>query len=135
MRGLLTVLALLAPAAAPAQDWRMPQAEEAPFGDSLGGLLDNLLRQAQPELDQLGRDMEGLANRLAPALGDIATLVDDFRNYEAPQRLENGDILIRRKADAPPAPPIGDGLRDLTRPDPVLPDRAMPDPDAPEYEL
>ena len=31
-------------------------------------------------------------------------LMDDAKNYQAPERLENGDILIRRRADAPPPP-------------------------------
>lgn len=139
MRVILLALAMtLAAPELRAQDWQMPPADDAApeAGEGFGGLLDNLLRQAQPQLDQLGRDMEGLANQFAPALSDIAGLIDDFRNYESPERLENGDILIRRKADAPPPPPV-EGLRDLTRPpaDESGDKPPLTDPDAPEYEL
>jgi hypothetical protein len=31
-------------------------------------------------------------------------MIGDFQNYEAPVKLPNGDILIRRKPDAPVTP-------------------------------
>jgi len=88
---------------------------------------------AGPQVDDMARDLSGSVSRLAPALQDLAVLVDDFRNYQPPERLENGDIVIRRREGAPPPPPVGDGLRGLTTPDPspVLP----VDPDAPEIAL
>ena len=99
-------------------------------------LMDNLFDSVGPEMDQVGEGMSGIVARLAPALQDLAVLVDDIRNYQAPERLENGDILIRRNPDAPPPPPIGQNLRDLTRP----PSDADPAPlppvtDAPGIEL
>ena len=32
--------------------------------------------------------------------GQLLALIDDLRNYHAPEKLENGDILIRRKTPA-----------------------------------
>lgn len=76
-------------------------------------------KEAEPHLDKLGRDLGDTVNSLRPVLGDIGTLMDDVKNYQAPERLENGDILIRRRADAPPPPPVGDdALREMLRPAP-----------------
>jgi hypothetical protein len=41
-------------------------------------------------------------------------MIDDLSAYEMPERLPNGDILIRRRADAPP--PAG-GETDEASPD------------------
>jgi hypothetical protein len=44
------------------------------------------------------KDLEPMARELAALLGDV-------RNYDPPERLPNGDIIIRRKPGAPPPPP------------------------------
>lgn len=116
------ILAAL-PFTAFAQDetpWTPPPAEpemqnELPGGDAADGLgliergagmlLDNLLSDIGPELDQMGRDLSDGVREFAPMARDLAAQVDDLRNYEAPKRLANGDILIRRKAGAPPPRP------------------------------
>lgn len=68
-------------------------------------------------LDLLGQGMrlffEGLGNELEPALRDLAqqmepalrelmALIEDFDAYQMPEKLPNGDIIIRRKPDLPP---------------------------------
>jgi len=120
---LTAALALSLGAAAMAQDtpWQMPRAEEPPsteprpyeLPDSKPGLLDNffndLLSRAQPHLEGLARDMTGLMQDYQPVFEELSTLIDDLGNYELPpQRLPNGDIIIRRKADAPPPPPLNE---------------------------
>ena len=105
---------------ATAQD-STPDQGDADDGISLiqrgfGMLMQNLMRDIGPDLDRIGRDMSDSLSRFAPALEDLSVLIDDIGNYTAPERLDNGDIIIRRKADAPPPPPIGEGLRELTRP-------------------
>lgn len=56
--------------------------------------------------------MKGLAEEMEPALRDLSTavepaiaellgLIDDINAYDLPERLPNGDILIRRKPDHP----------------------------------
>lgn len=147
----LTLAAFLAPAllAAPvlfAQDdsdaWQPPLQDSAPeedgtdlIGRGMGLLMENFMRELEPGLDQLGQDMSGAFSNLSPVLKDLGVLIDDLRHYQAPERLENGDIIIRRRAEAPPAPPIGDDLRNFTtpedQPEPVVPR----DPDAPEINL
>lgn len=99
----------------------------------LGIIAENLWSELGPDLNRLGRDMGGALSDLAPVLEDLAVLVDDLGNYEVPERLANGDVLIRRKPGAPPPPPIGESLR----PDdsaPVAPDIPI-DPDQPEIPL
>lgn len=88
----------------------------------------NLMQDAAPQM----QDLSAALDRMAPVLQDLAVLVDDLENYHPPKRLENGDIIIRRRDDAPPAPPIGDSLRGLTQP----PTDDIPiDRDAPQIEL
>ncbi|MFV0473874.1 MAG: AAA+ family ATPase [Pikeienuella sp.] len=58
---------------------------------ALGEFAERMLRQ-------FGERMQPLADRLTE-------LIDDIDAYEAPERLPNGDIIIRRKPEArPPAP-------------------------------
>lgn len=59
------------------------------------------------------RDMKALADQfgpaIAPAVEKFLGLVDDMTNYEMPEMQPNGDILIRRKPDAPPVQPPAAG--------------------------
>lgn len=147
---LLTLVLVLSAQAAPAQDaapWTPPPADDsAPItpedqdpadliGRGLGLLMDNFLREIQPELDRFARDLPQAAGEMAPILRDLRLLIDDLRNYRPPQRLENGDIIIRRRPDAPPPPPL-ELLPPApeAQPSPDVP-RVPVDPDAPEIEL
>lgn len=85
------------------------------------------LRGLMQEMDPAIRELEGLAKELEPAFREFALVmgpalntlvetVDSFTYYEAPEILDNGDILIRRRPDAPPyeAPdPAGDAEIEL----------------------
>ncbi|SIP96708.1 hypothetical protein SAMN05421641_102139 [Paracoccus thiocyanatus] len=134
----------LAPAVL-AQGYEPPLADKPPpavgsddgLEQGLDSFMRNLLDRAAPHLDRLGRDMGDTLGALAPVLQDIGKLMDDARHYHAPERLENGDILIRRRADAPPPPPLGDALRDMLRPAPPEDQGpgATPPADAPPHPL
>ena len=74
-----------------------------------------LMEEMEPAL----RELEGLAEEMEPALRNFATEmgpklrqlmreVEDWSVYEAPEILPNGDIIIRRKPDAPEWPPEPD---------------------------
>ena len=74
---------------------------------------------------------------ISPALRELGGLVDDIENYQRPERLPNGDIILRRRADAPPPPPTdrlerlvlgGDALPGVA---PAIPSPAVPAPVAP----
>lgn len=119
MRQIL-ILGLLA---LPAPTLAQTETEEG-FGlieRGLGIIAQNLWSEFGPEMESMGNAL----GDLAPMARELASLVDDLQYYDLPERLENGDILIRRKADAPPPPPLGD------QPEPGVP----VDPDQPEIPL
>ena len=73
--------------------------------------LRGLMSEAEPMLDEMGqamREMEPALREMGPRLRQLVDLMGDVANYDAPERMPNGDILIRRKADAPPAPVLPD---------------------------
>ncbi|MFN3274876.1 MAG: hypothetical protein ACK41U_09405 [Paracoccus sp. (in: a-proteobacteria)] len=129
----LTVAALSLPASAQPAPPQPAEGTEEGLGlieRGIGMLFRNLMSEAAPQLDLMTRDLSGALQQLAPALQDLAVLVDDIRHYHPPERLENGDVLIRRRAEAPPPPPIGDGLRGLVTPGDPAPDLTpTPSPD------
>ncbi len=55
--------------------------------------LDDLLGLA----DQFGPAMQSFIQEMGPALADLASKVQDWSVYEAPEMLPNGDIIIRKK--------------------------------------
>ncbi|MEM9783876.1 MAG: AAA+ family ATPase [Pseudomonadota bacterium] len=65
---------------------------------------DKMVEEVEPTLDRLGNTFDTLRQ------------VDDLRNYEDPVILDNGDILIRRREDAPPLPPKDDGAEEVENP-------------------
>ncbi len=98
-------LALLAALAAPAAGAQ----ENAPKDDGPSLmeqgtklLFEGLMREMAPALDEMARTME----EAEPVLRSILALVDDLDRYLPPERLPNGDILIRRRPGAPPPPPL-----------------------------
>lgn len=106
MRYLAILLALtLTATAAPAQE--APE-EEGFLEQGVRRLFEGLMQDIAPELDQLQSDLDRAAEELGPVLRDLVGLIDDLRNYEAPRRLPNGDILIPRKPDAPLPPDLRD---------------------------
>ena len=69
-------------------------------------LFQGLLQEIEPRIDELesmARELEpkfrDMMSKMGPALADLAEMVDDFSNYEAPEMLDNGDIIIRRKPE------------------------------------
>ncbi|AGT09082.1 hypothetical protein [Paracoccus aminophilus] len=100
--------------------------------DQLGSFLDGLANDLQPHMEAIGRDLGARLNTLAPIFDDLGNMVDDIKNYQAPERLANGDILIRRKPGAPPPPPVSEQFQDLTRPAPEMDPRLNPPADRPD---
>jgi hypothetical protein len=71
-------------------------------------LFRGLMSEMEPALDEMGRaldEIEPALRKMGPALRDLVAMMGDIENYEAPVRMPNGDILIRRKPGAPPVPP------------------------------
>lgn len=92
-------------------------AQEADDGPSLmergaRQFLEGLMREMEPALDglnelgdQVGPALRDFADQMGPALADLLGQVDDWSVYHPPERLPNGDIIIRRKTPKPPAAP------------------------------
>lgn len=71
-------------------------------------LMRGLMSEVAPALTDLRGSLEEMGPQLGefvltmgPALSDLLNQVDDFSNYQPPEFLPNGDIIIRRKPDAP----------------------------------
>lgn len=56
-------------------------------------LLKGLMSSMEPAMDDMGRAL----TQMEPALRDLMAMMGDIGNYHAPEMLENGDIIIRRK--------------------------------------
>ncbi len=109
---ILTPAALcLALLSAPATAQEAP--EEPGFLErGLGAIMGQLWGGEDPDATSpLAQDLAGALRQMGPVLQDLAAQVDDIRNYQAPERLPNGDILIRRRDDAPAPPPLGETPR------------------------
>ena len=99
LAGILASALLAAPAVAQDEAPDLPE-EETPGLMQRGAemFLRGLMNEMGPSL----REMELALKDVQPEIRKLLALVDDLRNYQAPERLPNGDILIRRKPDAPP---------------------------------
>jgi len=60
--------------------------------------LEGLLREMQPAW----QEFQGFLDEMGPAFLELMDDIQDWSAYEAPEILDNGDIIIRRKPD--PAP-------------------------------
>lgn len=58
-------------------------------------LLRGLADRMEPALKDMGAAMA----ELEPKLREVMALIDDLRNYHAPEKLGNGDIILRRKTE------------------------------------
>jgi hypothetical protein len=83
--------------------------------DGASLFLRGLMGEVEPKLDEMGRAIEGLGGQMGEALDQaqpmitgLMALIDDLGNYQAPEKLPNGDILIRRKPE-PLVPPEANG--------------------------
>jgi hypothetical protein len=80
--------------------------------------MRGIMSEMEPALDEMRKSMEELgpafaefAQSVGPAFAELLDRVDDIRNYDAPEIMPNGDIIIRRKPDAPiwePDPDTGE---------------------------
>lgn len=84
-------------------------------------LFRGLMGEMKPQLDEMQKGLGEAAAQLGPKLRQFLALVDDMANYGAPERLPNGDIIMRRDPDAPPPPPL------MTEPPEDAPQRDDPE--------
>jgi hypothetical protein len=108
MLPLVLCLALAAPAAAQQAEPADPPSDLREGLDRLGEgarlLLRGLMAEMQPALQDMAEQMQAME----PMLRSLAEMIGDIRNYDMPERLPNGDIILRRKPGPPPQPPEGE---------------------------
>ncbi|KAF0173752.1 MAG: hypothetical protein FD162_1486 [Rhodobacteraceae bacterium] len=98
----LALLLLTAPALAQTE----PPANPPPAEDLEQGLslmeqgAQMLLRHMMGKVEPSLQEMTEALKQAQPQLLKLLAMVDDIRNFHAPEVLENGDILIRRKTPA-----------------------------------
>ncbi|QPM91912.1 hypothetical protein [Pseudooceanicola algae] len=71
------------------------------FLDGLSGGMGQTFDGMGQMAEDAAPALRDLFARLGPAWQEVLDQVKDFSDYEAPQILPNGDILIRRKEEAP----------------------------------
>jgi hypothetical protein len=114
---LCVALATAQPLTAFAQDSQQNQEEGLSLVErGMRLLFDGLIQEIEPAMGEMAEALK----EIEPMARQLASLIGDVKNYEAPERLENGDIIIRRKLDAPEPP-------ELTPPDANPPKGAPPD--------
>lgn len=90
-------LCLAGPAAAQDTQQADPPSDLSEGFDLLGEgarlLFRGLMAEMEPALQGMGEQLKAME----PMLRSLAELIGDIRNYEAPVKLPNGDIIIRRK--------------------------------------
>lgn len=105
MRAIVLALVILA---SPVQAQELPAPAPAEEGWSLmergaRKLLEGLVQEMEPALDEMGRalsDLEPRLREMEPALRELMTLLGDLKYYKSPEKLPNGDIIIRRKTES-----------------------------------
>jgi hypothetical protein len=82
--------------------------------------LDGLREEMAPALDDMaallqeaGPAMQDFLKHMGPKLREVMTQVEDWSVYEAPEVLENGDIIIRRKPQDIPEEPTSPFAQDM----------------------
>ncbi|MEL6571565.1 MAG: hypothetical protein AAFQ64_07900 [Pseudomonadota bacterium] len=63
--------------------------------------MDPAIEELKGLADEIGPKMQLFAEEMGPAFAELMAQVDDLRNYEAPELMPNGDIIIRRRQVAP----------------------------------
>ena len=72
-----------------------------PFLDEWSERTEDMMREL---MDEIGPEMERMMTDIVPQLQELSELLGGMVHYEMPEILPNGDIIIRRKQDAPPLP-------------------------------
>ena len=64
--------------------------------------LRGIMSEMEPALDEMGKALDEVRpglEALQPKLREFMALVGDLKNYHAPEKLPNGDIIMRRKTE------------------------------------
>ena len=103
MTRIAPALVALMLAAAPAGAEDPPASPEEGFSLLEEGariILRSLIDEMEPALKDMHKGLGDAMEEIGPMLGQLVEMIGDVRNYEAPEMLPNGDIIIRRKSPA-----------------------------------
>jgi hypothetical protein len=92
MARLLAISTLVAGLAVAPVNAGSADPDEHPLSEELDQLFRDMIEHMKPALDELLETLKVLEN------------IDSIEHYERPEILPNGDIIIRRRDDAPPLP-------------------------------
>ncbi|MBF9048886.1 hypothetical protein GTA62_04415 [Roseobacter sp. HKCCD9010] len=112
MKQLATALIALSLLSAPAaaDDTPTPESEFSEgldlFAEGARLIMEGLREEMEPMLEEIQPFLE---DEMLPFMQGMADMMDDITAYHPPERLPNGDIIIRRRDDAPDLPEIGEG--------------------------
>lgn len=70
------------------------------FFEGLMQEMSPALEEMSKLLDDAGPALQDFMVEMGPKLREVLDEVEDWSAYEAPEILENGDIIMRRKAPA-----------------------------------
>lgn len=63
-------------------------------------LMESMLKEMEPAMRDMQEDFGAVLREMEPALRELGGMIGDLRNYHPPEKLPNGDIIIRRKTPA-----------------------------------
>ena len=83
------------------------------FFEGLMEEMEPAMRELEGMAESIEPALRGFAQEMGPALQELMETVEDWSVYEPPVMMPNGDILLKRKPDAPkpdalPAPEAGE---------------------------
>ncbi len=113
---LLAGTLALAPATLRAQESDVDEGFSL-IGEGAKLLLRGLTDQVQPMMEGFAAEVEpqlrAFADDLAPMMESLSGLMGDINAYHPPERLPNGDIILRRKTPLEMEQPGTEGEVDL----------------------
>lgn len=71
--------------------------------------MEPALRELEGLAEEIEPALRSFAQEMGPALQSLLDEVEDWSVYEPPVVLPNGDILLKRKPDAPAPRPLPEG--------------------------
>lgn len=74
--------------------------------------MEPMLEDLRGRAEDIEPAVRSFAREMGPAMMDMLSRIDDIRHYDAPELLDNGDIVIRRSPDAPPYVPRAPAVED-----------------------
>ncbi|MEI2805406.1 MAG: hypothetical protein V9G18_05540 [Albidovulum sp.] len=108
MNRIASALVALTVAATPAvAEDAKPSAEEgfSLLEEGAKIILRSLMDEVEPALKDMHKQFGEAVGEMGPALQKLAEMIGDIRNYDPPEMLPNGDIILRRKTPLVPALP------------------------------